>query len=79
MDDSMTDLAAALRERLAVIADQESRRDLPKHMARLQAISERIEWLQDALPPTVNPRLKHFLENRSYDKALEWIEANGPR
>ena len=76
MEQSLSDLAAALRERLHIISDEESRRDVPKHMTRLQAISERIESLQNALPARANPRLKHFLENRSYDKALEWIETN---
>ena len=72
----MTDLAAALRERLKIIADQDSRRDISRHMARLQEISERIEALQAKLPPATDPRLKHYLERRSYDKALEWMETN---
>jgi hypothetical protein len=76
MQDSMTTLAAALRERLAIIADQESRRDTTKHVARLQVASEKIETLQASLPPSTDPRLKHYLERRSYDKALEWLELN---
>jgi hypothetical protein len=76
MQDSMTTLAAALRERLAIIADQESRRDTTKHVARLQVVSEKIETLQASLPPSTDPRLKHYLERRSYDKALEWLELN---
>ena len=72
-------LAAALRERLSIIADAESRRDAAKHMARLQAVSEKIEALQAGLPATIDSRLKHYLERRSYDKALEWIEANFDR
>jgi len=76
--DAMTDLAAALRERLTIIGDEESRLNVPRHMARLRAISERIEALQSALPATTDPRLKHFLDRRSYDKALEWIETNSP-
>jgi len=74
MERSLSDLAAALRERLDIIQDEDSRRDVPKHMARLQSVSERIEEVQSALPPTTDPRLKHFLEQRSYDKALELIE-----
>jgi len=74
MDRALFDLATALRERLEIIRDEESRQDVPKHMARLKRVSERIESLQNALPAGANPRLKHFLENRSYDKALEWIE-----
>ena len=77
MNKLITELASALRERLEIIGDEESRRDVPKHMARLQSVSERIEALQAALPATIDARLKHFLEQRSYDKALEWIETNG--
>jgi hypothetical protein len=72
--DSLSALAAALRERLSIIADEASRRDPAKHRARLQAVSEKIETFQAALPSNTDPRLKHYLERRSYDKALEWIE-----
>jgi hypothetical protein len=78
MNDSMTNLAAALRERLAIIGNEESRRDTTKHVARLQAVSEKIEELQATLPPGTDPRLKHYLERRSYDKALEWLEGTAP-
>ena len=74
MEQLLSDLAAALRERLEIIRDEESRRDVPNHMAKLQAVSERIDAAQRALPPGANPRLKHFLENRSYDKALQFLE-----
>jgi heme oxygenase len=71
------DLAQALRERLAIIQDEESRRDEAKHIARLRAVSEKIEKLQEALPQAIDPRLKHFLERKSYDKALEYLEGRG--
>lgn len=74
MQPSMVDLANALRERLAIIRDAESRRDQEKHMARLRAISEKIDQLQTALPQPIDPHLAHFLQRRSYDKALEFIE-----
>jgi hypothetical protein len=74
MQPSMVDLANALRERLAIIRDAESRRDQEKHMARLRAISEKIDQLQTALPQPIDPQLAHFLQRRSYDKALEFIE-----
>ena len=76
MDNPETVLAAALRERLRIIADEKSRGDPEKHMDRLRRISERIEALQATLPPSVDSRLKHYLERRSYDKALEWIETH---
>ena len=68
------ELAAALRERLAIISDQDSRRNPGPHMERLKTVSERIEQLSAALPRPVDPRLSHFLERRSYDKALEILE-----
>ena len=74
--ETVSALAAALRERLSIIGDEESRRDPAKHMVRLQAVSEKIEALQAKLPPTTDPRLRHYLGRRSYDKALEWIETN---
>ncbi len=74
MQPSVVDLANALRERLAIIRDAESRRDQEKHMARLRAISEKIDQLQTALPQPIDPQLAHFLQRRSYDKALEFIE-----
>jgi len=73
MEIALTDLAQALRERLAVIRDEESRRDHAKHIDRLRAVSEKIDRLQEILPPSTDPRLKHYLERKSYDKALEFL------
>jgi hypothetical protein len=72
--DAVAGLAQALRERLAVIQDEQSRRDEPKHVARLRVVSEKIETLQAALPQPVDPRLAHYLQRKSYDKALEFLE-----
>jgi hypothetical protein len=74
MNHSLADLAQALRERLAVIRDEESRRDEAKHMARLRAVSEKIDKLQQSLPQPIDSRLKHYLERKSYEKALEHLE-----
>ena len=73
---AIIDLATALRERLAIIGDDSSRRDPEAHTARLRAISEKIEKLEAALPKPIDPQLAHFLLRRSYDKALELLEAN---
>ena len=75
MENSLIDLAAALRERLAIIADEQSRRDPDRHTERLRDVSERIERLEQSLPPRVDPELRHFLQRRSYSKALELLEA----
>lgn len=68
-------LADALRERLAVIADHEARsKDAAAHLERLKAVSEKILRIQSELPPGIPPRLNHFLQGCSYDKALAFIE-----
>ena len=74
MENAIADLKEALRERLAVIRDEESRRDEAKHIARLRTVSEKIDKLQAALPQPIDPRLAHYLQRRSYDKALEFLE-----
>ena len=74
MTGDLTELAAALRERLAVIADEGSRRDPERHTARLREVSEKIERLERSLPPEIDPELRHFLQRRSYTKALELLE-----
>ena len=75
MDGELRELASALRERLAIIADEESRRNAGAHIARLQAVSERIEALEQLLSLGLDPQLRHFLQRRSYSKALEHLEA----
>lgn len=74
---SEKDLAAALRERRALIADEISRRDPEQHLARLKAVSEKIGALQGQLPQPLDPQLAHFLARCSYDKALALLEGGG--
>jgi predicted component of type VI protein secretion system len=67
-------LAEALRKRLAVIADRGwYARDSAGHLEALKSVSERIERLSATLPSPVDPQLRHYLERRSYDKALEFL------
>jgi len=75
MQNAIVDLREVLRERLAIIRDEESRRDPETHMSRLSAVSEKIDELQAALPRPIDPRLAHYLQRRSYDKALEFLES----
>lgn len=74
MENPIVDLATALHERLAIIGDENSRSNPEAHTARLWAISEKIERLAAALPKPIAPQLAHFLQRRSYDKALEFLE-----
>src|SRR5437588_521482 len=56
MESAAANLAQALRERLAAIRDEQSRHNETKHVARLRAVSEKIEKLQEELPRPVDPR-----------------------
>lgn len=73
-------LTAALRERLAVIANCELReRDPAAHLEQLKTVSEKIVQIQNQLPDNIDPRLRHFLKSCSYDKALAFLEAEKVR
>jgi hypothetical protein len=76
MDASLIELADALRDRLAIIADEESRRDPDRHTERLREVSQQIERLEHELPAKIDPQLRHFLQRRSYTKALELLESS---
>ena len=52
MNSPENQLAAALRERLALIADEGSRRDPEHHVKKLKTVSEKIVALQKKLPRT---------------------------
>lgn len=69
----LTELVETLRERLAIIADDESRRDPCRHTERLREVSNRLDLIERQLPPTIDPQLRHFLQRRSYSKALEFL------
>ena len=71
----VVDLREALRERLTIIHDEASRRDAETHTERLRVVSEKIDKLAAALPRQIDPQLAHYLQRRSYDKALEFIES----
>ena len=70
-------LSAALRQRLALIADRAFyQRDPSAHLAELQAVSEKITALAAQLPPPVDPQLAHYFQRGSFDKALAFLEAS---
>jgi len=64
--------------RLALIRDEQSRRDEAKHMARLRAISEKIDKVQAALPQSLDPQLGNYLRRRSYERrSSSWNNYKG--
>ncbi len=75
MENVIVDLTKALRERLAIVHDEKGRSDEAAHLARLQAVSEKIDKLESELPRPIDPQLAHYLKRRSYGKALEFLEA----
>ena len=77
MNAELHPLALALRERLSVIADHAHRDiDPAAHLQRLIDVSTQIETLVAALPAReLDPQFLHYLDRRSYEKALAWIES----
>jgi len=70
------ELANALRERIAVIADRAFyERDPAAHLEKLKTVSEKITQLGAALPRPIPGDFAHYLQRASYQKALDWIEA----
>lgn len=73
----LQNLAELLEKRLEIIGDDGLREGDPdEHLRQLRAISESIMDSQRKLSPYLKPRLAHFLENCSYDKALLWLKEN---
>lgn len=68
------DLADLLRHRLAVISDHAWRdRDPAAHLEALKAVSENITAWTLANRVSLDPQLRHYLANCSFDKALAHI------
>ncbi|MDQ6623588.1 MAG: hypothetical protein M3Y86_08905 [Verrucomicrobiota bacterium] len=77
MKEDLRELAAALRERIEIVNDEASRQNPDAHMLRLKNISERLEKIEARLPRSIDPQLRHYLQRRSYTKALEFLSAPG--
>jgi hypothetical protein len=76
--DELALLAGLLEERRGVIADHAWRdSDANAHLTALKDVSERITACAGRLGPGAPGRLRHFLENCSYDKALAFLIQSG--
>jgi len=74
--DKLKDL---LKKRIEIIADHELRDNDPdSHLMALKEISESIEKHHHKLQGKISPQLEHFLINRSYNKALKFLEKIHP-
>lgn len=68
------ELAALLQRRLDVIADHAWRdRDPAAHLQALAEVSTAISDWRKEHRTELDPRLRHFLANASYAKALDFI------
>lgn len=73
--DLHAEIAALLRRRLTIIADHPWRdRNPAEHLQALADVSREIDRWTRAHSAGLSPRLRHFLENASFDKALAWVE-----
>ncbi|MGI8820152.1 MAG: hypothetical protein ACR2ID_04695 [Chthoniobacterales bacterium] len=73
----LAELSKILHEHREIVGDEVSRRDSARHMQRLQGVSERLEEMERRLSKAIDPQLRHFLQRRSYSKALEYLDASG--
>ncbi len=79
MPDQFDKLKYLLRKRIEIIANHEFRDNDPDaHLIALKEISESIEKQHHDLRRDVSPQLEHFLDNRSYNKALKFLEKVKP-
>jgi len=79
MPDQFDKLKYLLRKRIEIIANHEFRDNDPEsHLMALKEISESIEKEHHELRGDVSPQLEHFLDNRSYNKALKFLEKVKP-
>lgn len=72
-------LAKLLKERLEIIADHSFRdRDPEAHLNALRSVSENLALLYQDNKPEFPPRLRHFMEQCSYAKALDYLNDTTP-
>lgn len=71
--EELSELIQLLERRLAVIGDAEMRENDPDGQLRqLQEVSEAIQGFSETKQERIPIRLRHFLENSSLNKALDW-------
>ena len=69
MSDGRAELTQALETLLRAIGPP------PGPAAELQAALRRVDGLTQSLGPDTPPQLRHFLQRRSYVKALEYLQS----
>lgn len=70
------ELQTLLRQRLSIISDHAFRdRDPAAHLEALKSTSEKIDSYAKAHFQEFDARLRHYLGNASYQKALDHLSA----
>lgn len=78
-DARFAELAALLRRRVDLIADHAWRdRDAASHLAALRDVSLEIDRWTVTHGPLADARLRHYLQQSSYAKALAHLESPQP-
>jgi len=71
-----SELIDLLRQRVAIIADHACRdRDSAGHLEALKDVSEKISAWTKEHRSEVDPQMRHYLANASFQKALAHLEA----
>lgn len=74
--DATHELLSLLHRRLAIIADHSWRdRDGEAHLQALKSISEEIAIWTTLHRDSLDAKMRHFLSNCSYQKALDYLES----
>jgi hypothetical protein len=74
--DVLAQLLGLIERRLQIVADRDwYARDPAGHLAALQQAAADLDFAIAALPPQIDPMLRHFLEGQSYLKACDWLRS----
>ncbi len=75
MTSTHPELQTLLRHRLEVIADRDLySRDPAAHLEALKTVSEKIQSYSESHHSEFDARLRHYLANSSYQKALDHLQ-----
>lgn len=72
----VTDSQQILLQALRDLRDTAARARTESPRPSLLPLLQRLDELTAALPPDTHPQLRHFLERKSYEKAIEFLEGS---
>jgi hypothetical protein len=44
-------------------------------LSKIELSLQQLETLEESISPHIHPQLRHYLQRKSYRKALQWIQA----